>query len=259
MQNPPTVRIGGQVSKSLYQFSMQSPDHDAAVRDARASCEKALAERAGPRGPDERPRGHEPAGRTSTSTATRRRRSASPPTRSRTRSTTPTARAGSRRSTRRSTNTRCCSSWRRSSRPIRRAVAAVFQVAAPARATGRVGAARYAGAHRRQQDDRAADGQPLRPAARRHDLVRPRARRVARRRAEPRQRGRGRHAARRRHRPVPGRGQGVPELARQPRRAAPHRGHGRLHRARHPLRELHPSADDSLGPAVGRRSARWSR
>ena len=26
MQNPPTLRIGGQVSKSLYQFSMQSPD-----------------------------------------------------------------------------------------------------------------------------------------------------------------------------------------------------------------------------------------
>jgi HAE1 family hydrophobic/amphiphilic exporter-1 len=26
LQNPPTIRIGGQVSKSLYQFSMQSPD-----------------------------------------------------------------------------------------------------------------------------------------------------------------------------------------------------------------------------------------
>jgi len=26
MQNPPTIRIGGQVSKSLYQYSMQSPD-----------------------------------------------------------------------------------------------------------------------------------------------------------------------------------------------------------------------------------------
>jgi hydrophobic/amphiphilic exporter-1 (mainly G- bacteria), HAE1 family len=28
MQNPPTIRIGGQVTKSLYQFSMQSPDKD---------------------------------------------------------------------------------------------------------------------------------------------------------------------------------------------------------------------------------------
>jgi HAE1 family hydrophobic/amphiphilic exporter-1 len=28
LQNPPTIRIGGQVSKSLYQFSMQSPDRD---------------------------------------------------------------------------------------------------------------------------------------------------------------------------------------------------------------------------------------
>jgi HAE1 family hydrophobic/amphiphilic exporter-1 len=35
LQNPPTIRIGGQVSKSLYQFSMQSPDRPelyAAVR-----------------------------------------------------------------------------------------------------------------------------------------------------------------------------------------------------------------------------------
>ncbi len=29
MQNPPTVRIGGQVSKSLYQYSLQSPDRQA--------------------------------------------------------------------------------------------------------------------------------------------------------------------------------------------------------------------------------------
>jgi HAE1 family hydrophobic/amphiphilic exporter-1 len=28
LQNPPTIRIGGQVSKSLYQFSMQSPNRD---------------------------------------------------------------------------------------------------------------------------------------------------------------------------------------------------------------------------------------
>src|SRR5205085_10203318 len=26
LQNPPTIRIGGQVTKSLYQFSLQSPD-----------------------------------------------------------------------------------------------------------------------------------------------------------------------------------------------------------------------------------------
>ena len=45
----------------------------------------------------------------------------------------------------------------------------------------------------------------------------------------------------------------------QPRGAARHRDHGRLHRARHPLRELHPPADDSFGSARRRRSARWSR
>jgi HAE1 family hydrophobic/amphiphilic exporter-1 len=35
MQNPPTVRIGAQVSKSLYQFSMQSPDKPALYAAAR--------------------------------------------------------------------------------------------------------------------------------------------------------------------------------------------------------------------------------
>jgi HAE1 family hydrophobic/amphiphilic exporter-1 len=43
MQNPPTVRIGGQVSKSLYQYSMQSPDREA-LYDASRNMKKALAE-----------------------------------------------------------------------------------------------------------------------------------------------------------------------------------------------------------------------
>ena len=41
MQNPPTVRIGGQVSKSLYQFSMQSPDRNLLYATAR-QLKKAL-------------------------------------------------------------------------------------------------------------------------------------------------------------------------------------------------------------------------
>src|SRR5206468_1695731 len=43
MQNPPTIRIGGQVSKSLYQYSMQSPDKQQLYAAARA-LEKRLAE-----------------------------------------------------------------------------------------------------------------------------------------------------------------------------------------------------------------------
>src|SRR5207248_1138408 len=35
MQNPPTIRIGAQVSKSLYQYSMQSPDKNALYAAAR--------------------------------------------------------------------------------------------------------------------------------------------------------------------------------------------------------------------------------
>ena len=42
MQNPPTVRIGAQVSKSLYQFSMQSPDKPALYAAAR-KLQSALA------------------------------------------------------------------------------------------------------------------------------------------------------------------------------------------------------------------------
>src|SRR3984893_7285079 len=41
MQNPPTVRIGGQVSKSLYQYSMQSPDREE-LYDALRQLRKAL-------------------------------------------------------------------------------------------------------------------------------------------------------------------------------------------------------------------------
>jgi HAE1 family hydrophobic/amphiphilic exporter-1 len=41
LQNPPTVRIGGQVSKSLYQYSMQSPDREQ-LYDASRALRKAL-------------------------------------------------------------------------------------------------------------------------------------------------------------------------------------------------------------------------
>ena len=42
MQNPPTVRIGGQVSKSLYQYSMQSPDRET-LYEASRELMKALS------------------------------------------------------------------------------------------------------------------------------------------------------------------------------------------------------------------------
>src|SRR5262249_47453558 len=42
IQNPPTVRIGGLVSKSLYQFTLQSPDRPS-LYDAARRLEKALA------------------------------------------------------------------------------------------------------------------------------------------------------------------------------------------------------------------------
>ena len=113
-------RIGGQVSKSLYQFSMQSPNREALYAASRELM-KALGRRCRrPRRSDERPRSHQPAGerrdRPRQGGGARRHRER----RSRTRSTTRTARAGSRRSTRRSTSIKCCSSSPRSSSPIPR-------------------------------------------------------------------------------------------------------------------------------------------
>jgi HAE1 family hydrophobic/amphiphilic exporter-1 len=46
LQNPPTVRIGGQVSKSLYQYSMQSPDRNE-LYTAASNLEKALQDTPG--------------------------------------------------------------------------------------------------------------------------------------------------------------------------------------------------------------------
>ncbi|HEY2907504.1 MAG TPA: efflux RND transporter permease subunit [Vicinamibacterales bacterium] len=43
MQNPPTVRIGGQVSKSLYQYSMQSPDREELYAASRKLMKALLA------------------------------------------------------------------------------------------------------------------------------------------------------------------------------------------------------------------------
>jgi HAE1 family hydrophobic/amphiphilic exporter-1 len=42
LQNPPTIRIGGQVTKSLYQFTMQSPDKELLQRSAE-ELERAVA------------------------------------------------------------------------------------------------------------------------------------------------------------------------------------------------------------------------
>ena len=118
LQNPPTIRIGGQVTKSLYQFSMQIAGQGRTLRrDREADQRNRKASRRG--GRHQRRRDPAPRRSTSPSIATRPAPWASTPTRSRTRSTTRTARAGSPPSTARSTNTRCCWNWSRDTRPIR--------------------------------------------------------------------------------------------------------------------------------------------
>ena len=60
--------------------------------------------------------------------------------------------------------------------------------------------------------------------------------------------GRARHAAR----DVPGHGAGLPILAQQPALPDRRRAHHGLHHPRHPLRELHPAAHHPVDAAVGR-------
>ncbi len=112
LQNPPPIRIGGSLTKSQYQFTLQGADTDE-LYECAPMLEEKMRGAAGLPGRDDGPAAQEPAGHASRSTATAPRRSASRPRGSRTRSTRPTARARSRRSTRPTTTTR--SSWR--SRP----------------------------------------------------------------------------------------------------------------------------------------------
>ena len=121
----------------------------------------------------------------------------------------------------------------------------------------RAGAGRQAGAALGRRHDaaerRAAVDQPHRPAAVGHAVVQPRSRAS---RSATRWRASSSWRARRCPatvvRQLPGHGAGVPGVDARP-RLGPRAGDLRhLRRARHPLRELHPPADDSLGPAVGR-------
>ena len=106
-----------------------------------------------------------------------------------------------------------------------------------------------------------ADGQPLGPAAVGHAVVQPAAGR--RRSATAIGRGaaaRARRRCRRRSRPAfPGTAQAFQATQAGLLVLLVHRDLRDLRRARHALRELHPSAHDSLRPAVRRRSARCSR
>ena len=102
--------------------------------------------------------------------------------------------------------------------------------------------------------------QPLRPAAVGHDLVRPEAGDLARH-------GDRSTSSRSPNALLPatvttsfeGSAKVFQQSMTQPEPAAVRRDRGGLHRARRAVRELHPSADDSFRPAVGRTSARCSR
>ena len=91
------------------------------------------------------------------------------------------------------------------------------------------------------------------PAAVGVGVVRPAARRLARRRDRARQAGgRSRCCRATITTSFEGSGQGVPGVDEEPRPAALRRHRRRLHRARRAVRELHPPDHDSLGAAVGR-------
>ena len=113
--------------------------------------------------------------------------------------------------------------------------------------------ARHAGEH--QPGDRTADHQPLRPASGGDHLLQPEARRFARAmRSTQVQEVADRTLPATISTTIPGRRQGVPELAGQSVGAADHRHHGGVHRARHSVRELHPPAS-RFSPACRRRAS----
>ena len=73
LTNPPAIRIGGMMTRSQYQFTLQDPDTDGAVPRGAAVRGGAARDRRH-RGRDVRPADPEPAAQPSTSTATRSRR-----------------------------------------------------------------------------------------------------------------------------------------------------------------------------------------
>ena len=267
LQNPPTVRIGGQVSKSLYQYAMQSPNRQQLYEAAR-NLEKALRQEPGL------------VDLTSDLEVT------SPQVNVEI-DRDKAAALGVTANTIESAFLRCLRTTLglddlRTGERVQGAVGA--GAAVPGRSLGvvtallqvprhrgesiewvghdgdlrrvagrvewRAGTARHPGS--RHRDHRSPDREPLRPALSGDDFVRAGARRVARHDPDPGRRSGESHPAGRGERSVPGCRQGVREFARQSGGAVDHRDHGRLHRAGDPLRELHPPADDPLGAAVGR-------
>ena len=243
LQNPPTIRIGGQVTKSLYQFSMQTPDknelysetekltlaieklpgvddvtNDVAIRTPQVNVD-IDRDKAGAMGVNANlieNALYDAYGPRWVSTIYGSDQRIQGP-------------AG--------TGTEIPGG------PAR-ALAVVLQEpgrqADPARHPGHL-----------QDRDRTADHQPLRADPGGHHLVQPEAW------GSPRHGGRPGPATRRPDPPrhhqhaIPGRRQGLPEFAGQPVGAADHRHHGGVHRAGHSVRELHPPHHDSLGSAVG--------
>ncbi len=207
LQNPPTVRIGGQVSKSLYQVLDAVAGPRSALRRV-ASAQEGARRREGHRGFDERPRSQQPAGeRPDRSRQGRIARRDRQPDRERVLRRVRAAlgldhlRTGER--VQGASRTRAAVPGRSV-----RAVAPLLQGDAEraehhARRPDDGHRARHDHDNRERNDDdvqrrdgrpagharehiagrRAADSQPQGPAAGSHDLLRPQARRVARRRA----------------------------------------------------------------------------
>ena len=71
LQNPPTIRIGGQVTKSLYQFSMQTPDKNELYDRSRQADERLIEKLPGVEDVTSDVAVHTPAGQRRPSTATR--------------------------------------------------------------------------------------------------------------------------------------------------------------------------------------------
>ena len=244
LQNPPLIRIGGQLTKSLYQFTLQGTDiaelyrasHGPRRQDAR--CARAAGRR-------QRPADLESAGHRGY----------------RSRPRLPAGRHGGPDRERALQRLRLAAGFHDLHADQRilgdhgsaAGISARSRRARPALRRVRAGASWCrSAAWRSCAWRRSADGHAPRPVAVRDDFLQPAAGRFAGRRRSIACRTVAREICRTRQHDLSGHGRGVPILAAGHGPAAGDGDPRDLHRARHSVRKFHPSDHDSVRPAVGR-------
>ena len=240
LQNPPPIRIGGRLTKSQYQFTLQGADTDELYESA-PQLEEKMRELAGIPGRDQRSAAQEPAGQVGDRPRPGRGARRHAPTQIE--DALYTAYGSRQVSTIYAPNNQY---------QVIMELAPEYQrdpAALSCSTCGRESGALVPLAGRRDvhAGRRAAGGQPPRPAARRDASRSTCAGRLAGRSGDAGRAGsRARRSRPRSRRSFQGTAQAFQDSTPRPRHPAHRRDPRDLHRARHPLRELHPPADDPV-------------